>query len=316
MARLLSVHAHPDDEASKGAPSTAKAVAEGHQAYLVCATGGEEGDIINKAMDRPEVRADLHAVRMSELEASVAAIGYHECVMLGYRDSGMADSETNNNPACFAQADLDEATGRLVAIIRRLRPHVLVTYSDDQQGYLHPDHLRVHDISVLAFDRAGDPAWYPWAGPTWAPSKMYYSTWSKARIVAYHEAYDRLDLDSPYDDRWLERPSQDHRITTKIDIREHFGVRRAALLAHATQIDPEEKFWFGLSDEHAVDAYPWDDYILARNDVGPIPGPEDEPETDMFAGIVDDDAGAPGSGVAGAHGAGVGGADEAASVVG
>ncbi len=281
------MHAHPDDEASKGAPTVHKAVAEGHRAVLVCATGGEEGDIINKAMDRPEVRADLHAVRMAELEASVAAIGFHETYMLGYRDSGMPDSEANANPGCFAMADLDEATGRLVKIVRDERPHVMMTYSDDQQGYLHPDHLRVHDISVLAYERAADPDWYPELGEPWQVSKLYYSTWSRARIVAYHEAYDRLSIDSPYDEKWFERPSQDHRITTKIDITAHFSARRAALLAHATQIDPEEKFWFGLSDDHAVEAYPWDDYILARSEVGPIPVPDEgeDFEGDLFAGI-------------------------------
>lgn len=293
MARLLSVHAHPDDEASKGAPSTAKAVAEGHEAYLVCATGGEEGDIHNPAMDRPEIRENLQAVRTEELARSVKAIGYHECVMLGYRDSGMPKTESNEHPDCFWAADIDEATGRLVTIIRRLRPHVIITYSDDQQGYLHPDHLRVHDISVLAFDRAGDAEWYPEAGPVWTPSKLYYSTWSRARIVAYHEAYGQLGIDSPYDEKWFERPSQDHRITTKIDIRSHFHVRREALLAHATQIDPNEKFWFGLEDDHAADAYPWDDYILARSLVGEIPegggGPDgDRFEPDLFAGISGD----------------------------
>ncbi|MEM9565875.1 MAG: mycothiol conjugate amidase Mca [Actinomycetota bacterium] len=283
MARLLSVHAHPDDEASKGAPTVARYAAEGHQTCLVCATGGEEGDILNKALDTDEVRADLAAIRARELEASVEAIGYHELEWLGYRDSGMPDSEANANPDCFAMADLDEATGRLVAIVRRFRPHVIITYSDDQQGYQHPDHLRVHDISVLAFERAGDEAWYPEAGPVWQPQKMYYSTWSRARLVAHHEKFIELGLESPYDERWFERPSQDHRVTTKVDIAPWYGVRRAALLAHATQVDPEEKFWFGLPDEAAAAAYPYEDYILARSLVD-----SDLPESDLFAGIVDE----------------------------
>lgn len=281
MSRLISVHAHPDDEASKGAPTVARYVAEGHQAYLVCATGGEEGEIINKAMDRPEVRDNLTKVRAAELERSVEAIGFHELVWLGYRDSGMPDTEANANPACFARAELDEATGRLVAIVRRLKPHVMITYSDDQQGYQHPDHLRVHDISVLAYDRAADPAWYPEAGEPWQMSKLYYSMWSRARMTAHHEKFQELGLESPFDDRWFERPSQDHRVTTKVDIGQYYGARRAALLAHATQVDPEEKFWFGLPDDAAAEAYPYEDYILARSEVtSPVP------EDDLFAGVV------------------------------
>ncbi len=285
MARLLSVHAHPDDEASKGAPTVARYVSEGHQAYLVCATGGEAGDILNPAMEREDVRANLTAVRRSELHASVEAIGYHELEWLGYRDSGMPDTEPNAHPSCFAQADLDEATGRLVEIIRRLKPHVILTYADDQQGYQHPDHLRVHDISVLAFDRAGDPDWYPALGAPWEPKKLYYSVWSRARMLAHHAKYAELELESPYsDERWFKRPSLDHRITTKIEISQFYGARRAALLAHATQIDPAASFWFGLTDEASVEAYPFDDYILAQSRVGDIPD-EHDPETDLFAGI-------------------------------
>lgn len=283
MARLLSVHAHPDDEASKGAPTTAKAVAQGHEAFLVCATGGEEGDIINPAMKRPEIEADLPGVRAAELAQSVKIIGYHELVMLGYCDSGMADSEANANPECFAQADTEEAVERLVTIIRRFRPHVVMTYSDDQQGYRHPDHLQVHDISILAFERAGDPDLYPSAGEPWAPQKLYYSMWSRARMLAYDAAYKRLDIESPYDERWFERPSQDHRITTKVEIAEWHHVRSEALLAHATQVDPNEKFWFGLPEDVSASAYPFEDFILARSNVGmPADG---EYEDDLFVGV-------------------------------
>lgn len=282
MARLLCVHAHPDDEASKGAPTVARYVADGHEAYLACATGGEEGDILNKAMDTPDVRENLAQIRADELARSVKAIGYHELIWLGYRDSGMPDSEANAHPESFAQADIDEATGRLVAIVRRLRPHVIITYSDDQQGYRHPDHLRVHDTSALAWSRAGDPAWYPDAGTPWEPLKLYYSVWSRARLTAHHAKFEELGLESPYDEKWFKRPSADERITTKIDVGSHYHVRREALLAHATQVDPNEKFWFGLPDEAAAEAYPWEDYILAESRVaGSLP------ESDLFFGIQD-----------------------------
>lgn len=279
--RILSVHAHPDDEASKGAPTIAKYAAAGHETFLVCCTGGEEGEVVNTAMDRPEVHANLPAVRIAELERSVKAIGFSTLDWLGYRDSGMEGSEANENPASFWQADIDEATGRLVELVRRRRPHAIITYSDNQQGYRHPDHLRVHDISVLAFERAGDPAWYADAGEPWQPLKLYYSLWSMARMLAHHELYGRLGLKSPFKEDWFERESQDHRITTRIDVTGFYGARREALLAHETQVDPTESFWFGLPDDEAVAAYPYEDYVLARSLVESNP-----PESDLLAGVT------------------------------
>src|SRR5687767_15008083 len=196
---LLTVHAHPDDEASKGAGTVAKYHAEGVHTVLVCCTGGEEGDILNPAMDKPEVRERLHEVRRDELMQAAQIIGYDEVRLLGYRDSGMPGTPANERPECFARADLDEAVGCLVAEIRRARPHVIVTYSDDQQGYPHPVHLRVHDISVVAFDAAADPDRYPEAGEPWQPLKLYYTLWSRARMQATHEKFLELGLQSPFD---------------------------------------------------------------------------------------------------------------------
>ncbi len=179
---LLSVHAHPDDESSKGASTVARYHAEGVRTVLVCCTGGEAGDILNPAMDTPEVRADIGAVRLAELKAATDIIGYDETVMLGYRDSGMPGSEANEDPRSFAQAPLDEAVGRLVAVIRRERPQVILTYPEEQSEYPHPDHLRVHEISIVAFDAAGDPDRFPDAGPPFTPSKLYYSVWPAERF--------------------------------------------------------------------------------------------------------------------------------------
>jgi mycothiol S-conjugate amidase len=280
---IVTVHAHPDDEASKGAPTLAKYGAEGVRTTLVCCTGGEEGDIHNPAMERPEIRAHLTEIRADELARSAQIIGFAEVVMLGYRDSGMPDTEANHHSEAFANADLDETVGRLVAVIRRTRPQVVVTYNDDQRGYLHPDHLRVHEISVLAFDRAGDPEWYPEAGEPWTPLKLYYSMWSRDRMAAVHEALLRLRGSSPYDAAWLDRPSQDHRITTRIDVRHYLWARTQALRAHATQIDPNEPFWFGLTDEELAGAYPYEDWVLAKSLVG-FP-PSGEREDDLFTGV-------------------------------
>ena len=279
---LLSVHAHPDDEASKGAGSVAKYSAEGVHTVLVCATGGEAGDILNPEMETDEVRQNLVAVRREELARATEIIGYDEVVMLGYRDSGMPDSEHNNHPDCFAQADLDEATERLVAIIRGTKPHVILTYGDDQRGYPHPDHLRVHDISVAAFDAAGDPDAYSSAGPPWQPLKMYYNVWSRKRMVAMHEKFLELGLESPFDEDWFKRRTGtgDERTTTSIDIYGYQDVRRDALLAHRTQVDPNSRFWFGLPPEVMREIHPYEDYIRARSLVD-----ADIPETDLFAGV-------------------------------
>jgi mycothiol S-conjugate amidase len=290
----MTVHAHPDDEASKGAPTLAKYHAEGARTILVCCTGGEEGDLQNPTLREPgqpfhgltpeQERELVVSMRPGELERSAEIIGFDEVIMLGYRDSGMADSEPNQHPECFHQADIDEATERLVRVIRRTRPEVIITYNDDQAGYPHPDHLRVHDVSVLAFDRAGDPSWYPDAGEPFQPLKLYYSTWSRRRLVAMHEGLLKHRGESPFDEQWFERPDTDHRVTTRIDVGEYMWARTQSLLAHATQVDPTAPFWFGLSDAELAAIYPWEDWILARSLVGDIPS-HDDVEHDLLQGI-------------------------------
>jgi len=278
--RMMTIHAHPDDESSKGAGSVALYSDAGVKATLVCCTGGEEGDILNPAMDLPEVRENIGEVRRQELAKAAKIIGYHQVHYLGYRDSGMPESEANHNPDCFANAPLDEAVERLVRIIREEKPHVIVTYPDDQQGYQHPDHLKVFDISIPAWEAAGDPTKFLKSGDPWTPLKLYYTTWSRARIEALHNMFKKLELESPFNDAWFDRPSQDHRITTKINVSDHSQRRTDALLAHATQVDPDSPFWFGLPSDKSAEAYPWDDYILAFNRVGPV-----AEETDLFEGI-------------------------------
>ncbi len=283
---LLSVHAHPDDESSKGPATIARYHAEGVRTVLVCCTGGEEGDILNPAVDTPDVRADLAAVRRRELERATAIIGYDRVVHLGYRDSGMAGSPANKDPRSFASACFEEAVGRLVEVIRAERPQVVVTYGEDHGGYPHPDHVRTHEVTVAAFEASGDAAAYPEAGPAFAPSKLYYIVWSGARILAMHQKFKELGLESPFDEGWLARASKPQEVTTVIDVSEHADVRRRALLAHETQVDPSSPFWFGLPPEVARSVYPVDEYFLARGPDGPArgQGAGDEPETDLFAG--------------------------------
>ncbi|NCX59834.1 MAG: mycothiol conjugate amidase Mca [Actinobacteria bacterium] len=242
----------------------------------------------------------LAELRPGELAESARIIGFSRVEMLGYRDSGMPESPANSNPLSFHMADVDEATGRLVASIRANRPQVMITYGDDQRGYPHPDHLKVHDISVLAFDRAGDDEWYPDAGAAWQPLKLYYSVWSRARLTAVHEALLRLRGSSPYDEKWFERPNLDARITTRLHVGDFLWARSGALRAHKTQVDEREPFWFGLSDAELAEVYPYEDWVLARSlvptrvavsgaqgegAVGDGVQPAAELEDDLFAGI-------------------------------
>lgn len=252
---------------------------------LVTCTGGEAGDILNKAADSPEVRENLPAVRQAELEESVKIIGYTSLHLLGYRDSGMPGTEPNAHPDNFANADLDEAVGRLVAVIRAERPQVILTYGEDHSRYPHPDHIRVHEITVPAFERAADPDWYPEAGEPWQPLKLYYTGgFSRRRTEAMHKYYVERGEDSPFA-AWLERFPADtpETNTTAIDVGDYLEQGRLALIAHRTQIDPNGR-WFRMPTEVVREVWPWEHYVLARSLVGG--GRDgDELESDLFAGI-------------------------------
>jgi mycothiol S-conjugate amidase len=288
---LLTVHAHPDDEASKGAGTVARYHAEGVRTVLVTCTGGEEGDILNPAMDQPGIRDRLADVRRQELDRAAQIIGYDEVVMLGYRDSGMPDSPANSDPRSFAAAPLDEAVERLVAVVRRTRPQVIVTYPRDQSGYPHPDHLRVNEITELAFDAAADPDRFPLAGPCWQPLRLCYVRWSVRRMRAVHEKYLELGLESPYQDERLARllAAETEAAETEaagglsrviVDVSGYGSVSRLALLAHATQVDPTSRHWFGLPSEVSDQLYPYDEYEVVRDLTGV------EPSDDLFAGLA------------------------------
>jgi mycothiol S-conjugate amidase len=278
---ILTVHAHPDDESSKGPGTIARYAAEGVRTVLVCCTGGEAGEILNPAADTEEARTDLPAVRERELDAAVAVIGYHALYKLGYRDSGMPGTEANAHPDSFARADLDEATGRLVRIVRAERPQVLVIYpSTDGRG--HPDHIRVHEVGALAFERAGDPTWYPDAGAPWEPAKLYYTgVFSPGRMRVQHDWMLAQGEESPWNERVRELMDQPDRTTARVDVGDYLDVGRAALRAHATQV-PTTGPWFRVPVEVMRELYPWEDYELARSRVDV---PIDEIEDDLFAGL-------------------------------
>jgi mycothiol S-conjugate amidase len=279
---LLTVHAHPDDESSKGPATVARYHAQGVRTVLVCCTGGEAGDVLNPAMDTPDVRARMPEIRREELARATAIIGYDEVEMLGYRDSGMPDSDANRHPEAFAVAPFEEAVGRLVTVVRSERPQVIVTYPENQSEYPHPDHLRVHEISVAAFEAAGDPDRFRDCGPPYTPLKLYATTWPAARMQQIHEKFLELGRPSPFDEKWLERLRRRRQqpFTTSIDVSGFTDVRQEALRAHATQVDPTSPAWFGLPPEVMRTIHPVDEYQLLSSRVGGGPG-----ETDLFAGV-------------------------------
>ena len=281
---LMQVHAHPDDEASKAAATNARYAAEGVRTVLVTCTAGEAGEILNPAAESPEAKEDLRAVRLAELDEAADILGYERITLLGYRDSGMPGSEENKHPEAFANAPFEEAVGRLVAVIREERPHVIVTYGDDHSTYPHPDHIRVHDISIVAFDAAGDEARFPEAGPPWQPLKLYYTGFTLRYVRAVHDELIGLGRESPYEERIAAAgEGADHRFMTRIDVGAYLEARSRALLAHRTQVAPDS-FWFALSDDERRRAYPYEDFILARSlvDTGV---PVGEWESDLFAGL-------------------------------
>jgi mycothiol S-conjugate amidase len=286
--RLMTVHAHPDDESSKGAASCARYVAEGVEVMVVTCTGGEAGSVLNPAMDTPEVHADMPGIRRAEMAKAASILGVAHR-WLGFVDSGLPEGDPKPPlpPGCFALEPLEVPTEALVRVIREFRPHVLVTY-DENGGYPHPDHIRTHEVSMAAFDAAGDPDRFPLAGEPWQPLKVYYGHgFSRARIQAFHEALLEAGMESPWAE-WLEkwddsRPDPGTRVTTRVPCAEYFGVRDDALRAHATQIDPNGR-WFQMPMEMQQRVWPTEDYELARSLVD-TDETNQHPGDDLFAGV-------------------------------
>jgi mycothiol S-conjugate amidase len=294
--RLMAVHAHPDDESSKGAATMARYVREGASVMVCTLTGGERGDILNKAMESPEVRANLPAIRRQEMDRARQILGVGQR-FLGFTDSGLpkGDPLPPLPEGCFALVPLEEAARPLVQAVREFRPHVIVTY-DENGGYPHPDHIKTHQVAVEAFEAAGDPDRYPGCGEPWQPLKLYYIvSHHRERLTALHDEMLRRGLESPYAER-LEKLKEDdqparvrHDVTTRVRCADYFAVRDQALLAHATQIDPNGS-WFACSNEIQQAAWPTEDYYLARSVVDrPVvdTGRDGQAafEDDLFAGI-------------------------------
>ena len=279
--RLMAVHAHPDDEASKGSATMARYVAEGVQVLVETCTGGERGDILNpKLKDDPSVLRDMVEYRRHEMDEAARILDV-EHTWLGFVDSGLPEGDPLPPlpDGCFALEPLHVTTQALVRVVREFRPHVMTTY-DENGGYPHPDHVMCHRVAMAAFDAAGDPAAYPNDGVPWQPVKIYYNqTFSAKRLRAYHAALLEAGRESPFQE-WLQRsegrPSR--RVDARVPCADFFPVRDAALRAHATQVDPDGVFFAVGALER--DVWPWEEYELGRSLV-----PTEPEEDDLFAGI-------------------------------
>ena len=281
--RLMNVHAHPDDESSKGAATTARYVAEGVDVHVVTCTGGERGSVLNPNMDRPDVLANISEIRRAEMERAREILGVTQD-WLGFVDSGWPEGDPKPPlpEGCFAAVPLELPTRELVRLMRSFRPHVVTTY-DENGGYPHPDHIRCHEVSVAAFEAAADPTAFPEAGEPWQPLKLYYHhSFHRARTQALSDAMIARGLESPYVERlanWEPDPEHDARITTRVPCADYFDVRDRALIAHATQIDPDGA-WFAIPVAVQRETWPTEDFELVTSLVdSPLP------EDDLFAGV-------------------------------
>ncbi len=284
--RLMAVHAHPDDESSKGAATMCRYLAEGVDVMVVTCTGGERGSILNPKMDVPGVLENMPTIRREEMERARAILGVRQ-EWLGYVDSGLPEGDPLPPlpEGCFGLVDPDVAAEPLVRLMRDFRPHVVLTY-DEEGGYPHPDHVMCHRVSVAAFDAAGDPDRFPDAGDPWQPLKLYYHMgWQKERLISIHEAMVAAGLESPYAEwleKWTDRDDKrdkGHRVTTRVPCADWFPQRDEALRAHATQVDPDG-FWFRVPMSIQQSVWPTEDYELVRSLVDTT-----VPEDDLFAGI-------------------------------
>ncbi|WP_349828666.1 mycothiol conjugate amidase Mca [Brevibacterium litoralis] len=294
--RLLAVHAHPDDESSKGAATTAMYASLGARVRVATMTGGEAGDILNPALDgSPKAVRDIAGLRREEMARAAATLGV-EHSWVGFVDSGLpeGDPETETPSGCFYRIPVDVAARTLVHILRTFRPHVVTTY-DEMGGYPHPDHIKNHVVTMRAIELAADAAANPELGEPWQVQKVYYNQdLSERKYRTIHEALLADGRESPFGEMLEHYEKRDWKrdswLSTRIECKEFFPLRDRALLSHATQIDPKGGF-FSEAREIAKDYWSSEEFELAVDHTGrePLPAGVDFVETDLFAGVTKDD---------------------------
>jgi len=279
---LMAVHAHPDDEAIGTGGVLALAAAHGVKTVLVTCTGGEVGEI---APETGVVIEALRDVRERELRDACAILNVTELELLGYRDSGMVGTADNEHPDAFIKADLTHATARVVELVRKHRPQVIVTY-DENGFYGHPDHINANRVAVGAFQLAGDPAHLSPSGlDPWQPAKLYYTAVARSAMAQFGTKLREAGIESPVgvdgDAGAEERPwgTPDELITTVVDVTPHVEQKRAALFAHATQMGPEV-FFAKIPPPLFLELFGRESFQLVTSHV-----PVSTPESDLFDGL-------------------------------
>lgn len=241
--RILSVLAHPDDEAFGMGGTLALYAMQGVEVYLACATLGEAGDI---PPDFLQSSSSSAALRESELDCSANVLALKQVFKLGFRDSGMEGSPDNHHPDALVARPMEEVVERIAAVMRQVRPQVVLTF-DPVGGYFHPDHIRVHQATVLAFDRvrqelqATDPQ---------ALSRLYYHTMPKssAKIAVFWMRLlgkDPRKIGRNKDIDLVQIASQSFPVHVTINYRQVLEQREQAAACHASQGGGKKPF--GLS---------------------------------------------------------------------
>jgi N-acetyl-1-D-myo-inositol-2-amino-2-deoxy-alpha-D-glucopyranoside deacetylase/mycothiol S-conjugate amidase len=237
---LLVVHAHPDDESISTGGVLTKYSANSVRTVLTYCTRGEAGDILNPEFVSPKPGLSITEIRAIELQKALNVLGVKSVHYLGYRDSGMAGTPENRHPQAFARADKQEATARLVEIIRRVRPHVIVTYNE-KGTYLHPDHIMANRVTQCAFQASGDPEYKTTEElEPWRPDKLYYTAIPLERIRRMHRITVERGEEPGYDPEVLGTPED--KISAVIDVRKYLSKKLEALHCHQSQMNPNSIF--------------------------------------------------------------------------
>jgi N-acetyl-1-D-myo-inositol-2-amino-2-deoxy-alpha-D-glucopyranoside deacetylase len=291
--RALFVHAHPDDETINNGATMARYVAEGASVTLLTCTLGEEGEILVPELEQLAAgQADqLGGYRIWELRSAMAALGVSDIRFLGgpgrYRDSGMMGTEANQHPRAFWNAALDEAVAHAVAVVREVRPQVVVTY-DENGGYGHPDHIQAHRVAMGAVAAAADPAYRPDIGEPWQVAKVY---WSAVPRSVLQTGIDELAargeqsmFEGVTDAAEIPFAVPDELVTAAIDGRAWHAAKADAMRAHATQISVDGPF-FALSNNLGQEVLGIEYFRLVRGERGPGGEAPNGWEVDLFAGL-------------------------------
>jgi N-acetyl-1-D-myo-inositol-2-amino-2-deoxy-alpha-D-glucopyranoside deacetylase len=291
--RLLLVHAHPDDETINNGATMARYADQGAGVTLLTCTLGEEGEVL--VPELAQLAADqadqLGGYRMGEIAGAMAALGVTDHRWLGgagrYRDSGMAGTPANDHPRAFWNADLGEAVAHAVAVVRGVRPQVVVTY-DPNGGYGHPDHIQAHRVAMGAVEAAGDPGYRPDLGPAWSVAKVYWCCVPRSVLQRGIDALAARGEESFFegvtDAADIPFSVPDDQVTAAVDGTAQAGRKDAAMRAYPTQILVDGPF-FALSNNLGQEVLGTEYYRLVRGERGPAGGGAEGWEDDLFAGL-------------------------------